>query len=314
MDIKMKKRRAVRSLIGIVALTGSVGLGVMGLSTSVSSAATTPTGHVAADGPTHNWQNKMSGNTKGWCPPVVPPNAPCDGLPGDYGTIGIYSHTATDASWGGYAAGVTLNGQGKYARVTGGQDGGVPSATGCTVQGGENCSGPFTLWGPKNLGNDTVFPTNGFTTTIKTYVDAGWGDTNTGNVVEWDTGLETSTGNYEEDFVIDLCSTATGWEVTWENGSGGCGATAGTPNPEYLNTSGWYTLQMNFTNLAGTVYVSYAVLSDGTTGQTNPGTQVWSYTENTGIATASSGGPLYGWLPTEDVSGLPLAQVKVAKN
>jgi hypothetical protein len=56
------------------------------------------------------------------------------------------------------------------------------------------------------------------------------------------------------------------------------------------------------------------VLSDGSTGQNNPGTQAWSSIENTGISTASSGGPQYGWLPTEDVSGLPLAQVALKLN
>jgi hypothetical protein len=320
MNRHMKRWRAGRSIIGVLALTASAGIGVIGLSTSASSAATL--NHIAANahhaGATHKWHNTLGRNTNGWCPVVNPPNAPCDGASGDYGTIGIYTPSDEDASWGGYGAGATLTGQRKYARTTGGTDdsgnGGVPSPTGCTVQGGENCSGPYELWGPRNLGNDTVFPSSGFTTSIKMYVDAGWGDANTGNVVDWDTGLETSTGAYEEDFVTDLCSTPSGWEVSWENGSGGCGATAGSPNPEYLNTSGWYTLQMNFTNNAGIIDVTYSVLSDGSTGQTNPGTQVWSYTENTGISTASSGGPQYGWLPTEDVSGLPLAQVALTLN
>jgi hypothetical protein len=320
MNRQMKKRRAGRTVVAILALTASAGIGVIGLSTSVSSAAArTPNLRSATKpaGTTYNWHNKLGKNTNGWCPVVSPPNAPCDGASGDYGTIGIYSPSDQDASWGGYGAGVTLTGQKKYARTTGGTDdsgnGGAPSPTGCTVQGNENCSGPFALWGPKNQGDDTIFPSGGFTTTIKVYVDAVWGDANPGNVVDWDTGLETSTGAYEEDFVIDLCSTASGWEVTWENGSGGCGATAGTPNPEYLNTSGWYTLQMNFTNGAGTVYAAYSVLSDGSTGQSTP-TQVWSYSENSGISTASSGGPLYGWLPTEDVSGLPLAQIRLEVN
>jgi len=310
-----------RSALGMLALSGSVGTGVIFLSASGGSAAT-PRAAVTAkrhdpSGATHNWYNKLSANTKGWCPVTSPPNFPCDGQPGDYGTIGIYSHSAEDGGWGTYAFGATLYGQSKYARVTGGQDdsqdGGAPSATGCTVPGDENCSGPFTLWGPRNQGNDIVFPTNGFTTSIKMYVDAGWAEANPGNVVDWDTGTQTSTGNYEEDFVIDLCSTATGWEVSWENGSGGCGASPGSPDPEYLTTSGWYTLQMYFSNQAGTVFVTYAVLSDGSTGN-SPATQVWSYTENSGIATSSSGGPLYGWLPTEDVSGLPLAQIRLTVN
>jgi hypothetical protein len=81
-----------------------------------------------------------------------------------------------------------------------------------------------------------------------------------------------------------------------------------------LNTSGWYTLTEQFTNLAGVVYATYTVTSNGSTGQNTPGTQVWTYTQNTGFATATTGGPLYGWLPTEDVSGLPLAQLRLAVN
>ncbi|HXW35597.1 MAG TPA: hypothetical protein VEJ87_13545 [Acidimicrobiales bacterium] len=317
MNRQGQKRRALRSVIGILALSASAGVGVIGLSTSVSSAATplrlAANGHKAT-GATHNWHNTLAHNTNGWCPVTNPPNAPCNGEPNNYGTIGIYSPSDEDASWGGYASGVTLTGQKMYARTTGGQDGGVPSPTGCTMPDDESCSGPFTLWGPKNQGNDTVFPSSGFTTTIKMYVDAGWGEANTGNVVDWDTGLETSAGDYEEDFVIDLCSTSSGWEVSWENGSGGCGASPGTPDPEYLTTSGWYTFQMDFTNNAGTIDVAYSVLSNGTTGQDNPGTQVWSATEDSGLATTASGGPLYGWLPTEDVSGLPLAQIALALN
>jgi hypothetical protein len=64
--------------------------------------------------------------------------------------------------------------------------------------------------------------------------------------------------------------------------------------------------------VGGVVYVTYAVASNGSTGQNSPGSQVWTYTENSGNATATTGGPLYGWLPTEDVSGLPLANISLA--
>ncbi len=320
MNRRMKKWRAGSSMFGMLALLASVAIGILGVSASAG-ATTRPQPATAAHSAavrsgakpkntTHDWNNKLATNTNGWCD-ASPPNTPCDGLSGDYGTISIFKPTTTDGGWGGYASGATLTGQKKYARTTGGQDGGVPTATGCSVPGGENCSGPYTLWGPKNLGNDVTFG-SGYTTSIEVYVDAGWGDAHTGNVVDWDTGLQTNTANYEEDFVIDLCSTNSGWEVTWENGSGGCGATAGTPNPEYLNTSGWYTLTEQFSNVGGTVYVTYAVASNGSTGQNSPGTQVWTYTENSGQSVASTGGPLYGWLPTEDVSGLPLARISLA--
>jgi hypothetical protein len=318
----MKKWRAGSSVIGMLALVASMGVGMLGVSTSAGAAthpqrvnagaqsAAARSGGKKAKSTTFNWHNKMSSNTNGWCPSGSG-NAPCDGLSGDYGTISIFKSTASDASWGGYASGATLTGQKKYARTTGGQDGGVPTANGCSVQGGENCTGPYTLWGPRNNGNDVTFG-SGYTSSIEMYVDAGWGDANTGNVVDWDTGLQTSTGGYLEDFVIDLCSTASGWQVSWENGSGGCGANAGTPSNELLNTSGWYTFTEQFSNVGGVVYVTYAVASNGSTGQNSPGSQVWTYTENSGNATATTGGPLYGWLPTEDVSGLPLANISLA--
>jgi hypothetical protein len=325
MSRRTKKWWAGSSVIGMLALVASMGIGMLGVSTSAGaatrphradvaerSAAARSTANARAKSTTHSWHNTLASNTNGWCD-ASPPNSPCDGLPGDYGTIGIFKATARESAWGGYASGVTLAGQKKYARTTGGQDGGVPTDTGCTVPTNESCSGPYTLWGPKNLGNDVTFG-SGFTTSLEMYVDAGWGDAHPGNVVDWDTALQTTTEGFESDFVIDLCSTATGWQVGWENGSGGCGASPGTPNPEHLNTSGWYTLTEQFTNLAGVVYATYTVTSNGSTGQNTPGTQVWTYTQNTGFATATTGGPLYGWLPTEDVSGLPLAQLRLAVN
>lgn len=312
MNRRMKKWRTGTSVVGMLALAASMGIGMVGMATSAGASARPREAASAmrVRNTTHNWHNKLAENTSGWCD-NSPPNAACDGLSGDYGTISIFPSTSNDASWGGYAAGATLTGQKKYARTTGGQDGGVPSPNGCTVSTGESCSGPYTMWGSKNLGNDVTFG-SGYTTSVEVYVDASWGDAHPGNVVDWDTGLQTSSGGFESDFVIDLCSTASGWQVGWENGSGGCGASAGTPNPELLNASGWYTLTEQFSSQAGDVSATYAVASNGSTGQNTPGSPVWTYTEDTSFPTATTGGPLYGWLPTEDVSGLPLAHISLA--
>jgi hypothetical protein len=301
------KKWATRSAaIGILAMVSTLGLGMMGIGTSVSSAVT--------PSPVHNWHNNLNKNTTGWCDTAG--NAACNGGANNYGTIDIYPSTAHSAAWGGYGetatSGVALTGKKKYARVTGGEDGGYPSPTGCTITGSEDCSGPYTFWGPNNNGNDNTFPAGGYTTTIKVYVDKTWGDSHPNEVVDWDTGLDTSTKAFESDFVIDLCSTTSGWLLSYEQGSGSCGANPGN-GLQKLNTSGWYTLSMHFTTNANVIYVAYSVLSDGSTGQ-NSGTQVWSYTEDTGFATNTSGGVFYGWFPTEDVSGLPVSQSRVAVN
>ena len=106
---KTRKIRGVRAVIGVLSLVGCVGLAVMGTSTSVAGAK-----QVA--GVAKNWQNKLSGNTLGWC--NNPLNTACDGSATGYGTIAIVKHTFTN--YDSYAPAVPgPGGQPKYARVSG---------------------------------------------------------------------------------------------------------------------------------------------------------------------------------------------------
>lgn len=294
MKRRMGNWRAGPSVLGILVLTGAVGLGVMGISTSVSGAAKA---NKATGIP--NYKNKLAGNTKGWCPVTVPANLPCDGMPGDYGTIHIVKSNFTN--YGGYASAVAAPiGQKKYARVSGGQDGGVPSISGCTVPGNENCSGPYTKFG-SNV-HHAIFPAGGFTTSIKLYIDAGWAGAHPGNVVDWDVALRDNTGAFLVDNAFNLCTTSAaggGFYISTSSGAGGC-----STGPGELTVSGWYTFNLTFTAAGGQVIDTYQVLNSAST-------PVFGQTVPTGYATSGVGGPDYGWLPDEDVLGLPVAQVSL---
>jgi len=299
----LKKGRTARSVIGMLALTGSVGFGVIGLSASVSSAATTrPQAPMpAADGPVHNWHNILAHNTAGWCDGAPPP---CSGGSGDYGTIDIVSHTFSNS--GGYAASVPgPSGQSHYARISGGQDGGVDSISGCSTPGGENCSGPYTLFGTHNLGTDSIFPVNGFTTSIEIYLDTSWASTYQGNLVGWDTSLNNTSGSFLQDQTFDICSVSGGFYISTAFGSGGC--TSGSPQ---VTTSGWYTFNEDFTGVpGGDVYDTYSVVQDSSSSVVFGPSAV-----DTGLAKTGVGGPDYGWFPDEDVLGLPIAQASLKTN
>ncbi len=297
----IKKGRVTRSVMGILALT----LGVLGIS-SVSSAATAhrPVSPSASDGPVVNWTNTLARNTSGWCG-YSPPNAPCNGQTGNYGTIDVVKHTFSN--YGGYAASVAGPGQTHYGRISGaGSSASIfDSLSGCTVPGGENCTGPFTLFGPSNAGTDNVFPRNGFTTSIKIYLDTAWANTYPGNLIGWDTSLNNTSGSFLQDQTFDICSVTGGFFISTAFGSGGC--TSGTPQ---VTTSGWYTFYEDFTAVPhGDVFDTYTVVDDSTSRSVFAPPAVDTTQPVSGV-----GGPLYGWFPDEDVQGLPIAQASLQKN
>jgi hypothetical protein len=291
MQRRTRNWRIGPSNFGVLVLAGTLGLGMIGLSATAGAKSPNKISGIP------NYKNSLAGNTNGWCPVTNPPNAPCDGGAGNYGTIHIVK--SNFANYGGYAASVPgPGGQKKYARVSGGQDGGVPTVNGCSVPGSENCTGPYTKFG--STVHHAIFPPGGFSTSIKMYIDAAWAGAHPGNVVDWDVALRDNSGNFLEDNAFNLCTTSAGgggFFLSTSFGAGGC-----STGPTELTVSGWYTFTLAFASVGGDVYDSYAVLNSANT-------SVFGQVVNTGNATTGVGGPDYGWLPDEDILGLPLAQV-----
>lgn len=304
MNKQLKKWARRGSAIGVLALVTSVGFGM-----AVSSAAPRPRAAASVSSAlpnVANWSNTLAVNTNGWCG-----FSTCNGVqsPTTYGTIDIVP--STFSNYGGYAPKVKgpVGQTTSYARVTGAGD----SSIGCLTQpgnvsapGNENCSGPYTLFGNDHAA--TVFPTNGFTTSIKIELSKPWANANPGQVVDWDVALNSNTDAYLEDYAFNLCSTTAGgggWYVSTSNGAGGCSA-----GPAEITVGGWYTFTTDFHTVGSEVDVNYSITN-------RSGTPVAGFPINnvdSGHAATAVGGPDYGWLPDEDALGLPIADSSLTLN
>ncbi len=281
----------------------AVALGCLVGVTGLSASAGAVTAH-GAPGAVKNYKNTLARNTKGWCTPAQGCNGG-GGNEADYGTIDIVSHTYSN--YGGYAPAVAgPGGQKHYGRVTGaGLDQDTP--TGCPTPGyyaPDNtpyCEGPYICY--SGTCADSIFPTNGFTSSIEIYIDPAWAAANPGQNVDWDVGLNNTSGNYLNDNGFTMCSTTAGGGGFYVNLNqfGSC-----NPSSEELTNAGWYTFNQDFQSVGGQVLVTYSVVPP--TGPT------WTSVVNTGLSTSSTGGPSYGWLADEDVLGLPIARVSLQKN
>ena len=295
--------RAGGSVLAAVALATTMGVGVIGISASVAGAKAAPA--------IKNYSNKLSGNTNGWCTFAEG----CNGAYNSYGTIDNVK--ASYSNNGGYGAHAPAPvGQAKYARVSGAPGLGfddtpltpatTESVTGCSRPGGEYCAGPYVVYG---TGSYAVFPSTGFSTSIKIYIDTAWAAANQGQVFDSDVSLNNNTGGYLVDNLYNLCSTATGWAVSVSQNAGGC-----TSGPTTLTTSGWYTFEEDFTPLNGDVYVTYTVLNASGGSVFNASHPVENPNTGLPLAIAATGGPNYYWIPDEDVLGLPVADISLTRN
>jgi hypothetical protein len=302
--MQMQKTKWGRRGAAAIALTAACTIG-LGIATSAAAPRTDAVVHHGAVAVT-NWSNTLATNTTGWCTYA----SGCDGIQsaGTYGTIDVVSHTFSN--YGGYAPSVNgpIGQTNSYARVTGSGD----YSTGCLVAGvsdpgSENCSGPYTTFG--NNSSATVFPAHGFTTSQKIYLSKSWADANPGQVVDWDVALNDNTASYLQDFIFNLCTTSAGgggFYVSTSSNAGGC-----STGPAELLMSGWYTFTENFHPSAGDVAVTYSI-TNSLGSNALPGQ--FPVTTNTGHLVAAVGGTAYGWLPDEDILGLPIARTSLTVN
>jgi len=175
---------------------------------------------------------------------------------------------------------------------------------GCPGTGTEQCTGPFALFGAgASQGVENVFPANGFTVTDDLYLSpttVGTG-TVTSSLVDDDVELNNHAGGYGIDNIITACPVSGGFVINFGNGSPG--SCSGTP---VVTSAGWYRFVFEFTNNGGKAYLTESVRNEKT-----PGVAIATSTSlpvgGTVTPISNWGGPGYFWLPTENISGLPLA-------
>jgi hypothetical protein len=275
--------------------------------TSLPILSTTP-----ATGSPIRFVQEFNNNTRYFC---EGPNAPCDGndiSASDYGTIDRVASKFSNGGFNNYAPSTTAFYGNYMALVSGDED--QNQALGCPQPSVvEYCSGPFALFPAYNVsdGGASVFPSNGFTVTNDLYLEAvaPAGATQpvpNGQLVDDDVELNNSSGGYGIDNVITACYENTGYVINFGNGSPG--ACSGAP---VVTTNGWYRFVFEFTNVAGNAYLTESVYQEASPPSTSGLTLVATSNPQpvTGSLTPISnwGGPGYFWLPTQDISGLPLA-------
>jgi hypothetical protein len=298
------------AVIAMIAM--SVGLGSATPSSSSATGAKNTVGHARphATSPRKSastpvlvtaFHQEFTNNTAGFC--NDPSNPPCDGNgpAGDYGTIDRVSSGFSNGGFGNYAPSTpALHNNGAMAVVSG--TGVVNQGHGCPSPGVEACTGPYSLFGTSpNQGDENVFPSNGFTVTSDVYLSPSTSTTTpVPSQVDVDISLNlSSTGEYGIDNVTTACFVPGGYAISFGNGSpGSCGVTP------VVTADGWYRFVSVFSNVAGIAYLTSSVLSDP--GFTQVATSGSQPVGGTPTLTSTYGGPGYFWLPTENISGLPL--------
>jgi hypothetical protein len=291
--------------------------------TSAATAATASTRHVArpaagtrptlpngpsavvTSNPVTAQHQEFNFNTNGFCNnnPVGAPNPPCDGAPGDFGTIDRVPSGFSNGGYGNYAPSTQALFGGYFALTSGSEA--SNQGVGCTIAGTEACSGPYALFGSgAATGAENTFPQKGFTVTNDLYLSPTTAPP-AGNLVDDDVEINNSSGGFGIDNVITACPAAGGFTINFGNGSPG--SCAGSP---VITTDGWYRFVFVFSNVAGYAYVTESVLSEPTLTQMATSGPL---AVGAGAPTLAStwGGPGYFWLPTENISGLPLANLAV---
>jgi hypothetical protein len=161
---------------------------------------------------------------------------------------------------------------------------------------------------PSARGAENVFPAKGFTVTDDLYLPPSTAPITTTpqSLIDDDVELNSSTfsattGWYGIDNIITACPVSGGFVINFGNGSPG--SCSGTP---VVTSAGWYRFVFEFTNNGGKAYLTESVRNEKT-----PGVAIATSTSlpvgGTATPISNWGGPGYFWLPTENISGLPLA-------
>ena len=153
-------------------------------------------------------------------------------------------------------------------------------------------------------GAENVFPSGGFTVTDDLYLSPTTVGP-LGSLVDDDVELNTNTSGYGIDNVITACAenpgSGVGFVINFGNSSPG--SCLGTPQ---VTTDGWYRFVFVFSDVTGDAFLTESVYSE-TTGTPIVATSSPLPVSGTATPITQWGGPGYFWLPTEDMSGLPLA-------
>lgn len=320
-QVRLHRRSRLAGSVGAITIVGTA-LTLAAFSAGASASTATPHGHsvsharphapsprngaasASTSHPVTAFTQEFGTNITPFCPAHTS-NAPCDGngLAGDFGTIDRVPSGFSNGGFGNYAPSTKALVGSWMALVSGTQDGN--QGAGCagtttTSNPGEACTGPFGLFGTgAAAGEDNVFPAKGFTVTDDLYLSPSTA-LPAGSLVDDDVSLNDNTGHFRIDNVITACAESGEFLISFGNSSpGSCSGT------QAITSAGWYRFVFAFSDNAGNADVTESVRSEPHA--TVVATSGLQPVGGTAMPISGWGGPNYFWLPTEDFSGLPLA-------
>lgn len=162
----------------------------------------------------------------------------------------------------------------------------------------------FTRWG----GYSSEFPVGGYTTSVDVYLDMA---SSTGGsddaYFDFSSAINNQAGNHLRDFIFHVghTSVAGNWSASVSNNSSN-DSSASQPDaphligtPALITTTGWYTLQSYFHDVAGVLVVTMNLRDSS---NTIVGT--WTLTNSADDIAGTVGGNRYGWFSAQPFNPL----------
>jgi hypothetical protein len=309
----VRLRTALAGSIGVITVAATAGMAILSSGASATMAAhhtARPPArpHVASHAvradtsdPVVAFTQEFQNNDHQFCD--SPSSQPCDGnyngggANQDYGTIDRVPGHFSNGGYGNYAPSTPALDGNWMALVSGDED--INQGTGCPGQAVEECTGPYALFGD---GAENVFPTHGFTVTDDLYLSPS--TASNGSLIDDDVEINDNTGSYGIDNVITACPENGSFVINFgHNSPGSCQ----TPGAASISTAGWYRFIFVFSNVAGDAFLTMNVVAESAPTSVIATSGPQPVGGGSAESISNWGGPGYFWLPTENISGVPLA-------
>lgn len=162
-------------------------------------------------------------------------------------------------------------------------------------------------------GYSSVFPSDGFLTSIDIYLDVDGGYSNDTRF-DWDSAVSKQNGDHLRDFIFnagfynDSDSTGSGnrFVVSASNNSSPGSAYPKNPgrDPYAITSTGWYTFEHKFYDDGGVLAADLSIYDDAGVLQ-----HQWTLSDSGDLISTVVGGNRYGWFSDQDFSALAFDNV-----
>ncbi len=225
---------------------------------------------------------------------------------------GFLMVTSVYAQTGNYSYGFeTAPGPNDWSANIQTASGAITAASGSFYGQEPNAAGNFTRFG----GYNSIFPCNGYKTSMKIYLDVAGGYANDTRA-DYSSAANGSDGNHERDFIFsigfydDAVAPGSGNRFVVSASNNSLGNPKGGLNPTVIATaSGWYRFEHSFENNAGVLQVVMKVYDPS-----NSVVGTWTLSNPADLIPSVVGGNRYGWVVANQFPSLAIDDIELTLN